>query len=83
MTTVMVLTGQAETWGHSTVLAAAVILVLALTWLVLVMAPSLLARLGRQGVALTTKLMGLVVLVIGVQFVIDGIVTVATNAGQS
>lgn len=83
MTTVMVLTGQAETPAHSLVLAASVVAVLVLTWLVLAMAPSLLARLGRQGVALTTKLMGLVVLVIGVQFVIDGIVTLVTNFGQS
>ena len=40
-------------------------------------APSLLARFGPTGVALTTKIMGLVVLVIGVQFVIDGVVPVA------
>jgi multiple antibiotic resistance protein len=82
MTTVMVLTGQAETWGHATVLGAAVVIVMALTWLILVMAPSLLARLGREGIALTTKLMGLVVLVIGVQFVIDGVVTVVGAFAQ-
>ncbi|MCA9620604.1 MAG: hypothetical protein KC731_16390, partial [Myxococcales bacterium] len=34
--------------------------------------PALLRRLGPSGVALTTKLMGLIVLVIGVQFVLDG-----------
>lgn len=77
MTTVMVLTGQAETPAHVGMLAGAVLVVLGLTWAVLAMAPALFARLGRQGVALTTKIMGLVVLVIGVQFVINGVVPVA------
>jgi len=77
MTTVMVLTGQAETPAHVGMLAGAVLVVLGLTWAVLAMAPSLFARLGPQGVALTTKIMGLVVLVIGVQFVINGVVPVA------
>lgn len=77
MTTVMVLTGQAESAVHVGVLAVAVTLVLALTWAVLAWAPTLLARFGPSGVRLVTKIMGLVVLVIGVQFVIDGVVPVA------
>lgn len=77
MTTVMVLTGQAESAVHVGILAAAVLIVLGLTWAVLATAPALLARFGPSGVALTTKIMGLVVLVIGVQFVIDGVVPVA------
>lgn len=77
MTTVMVLTGQAESALHVGMLALAVVLVLALTWAVLSWAPILLARFGPTGVQLVTKIMGLVVLVIGVQFVIDGVVPVA------
>lgn len=76
MTTVMVLTGQAESPIHVGALAASVLIVLGLTWAVLAAAPALLARFGPSGVALTTKIMGLVVLVIGVQFVIDGVVPV-------
>jgi multiple antibiotic resistance protein len=76
MTTVMVLMGQAETGWHVAMLASAVLVVLALTWIVLAAAPALLSRFGAAGVALTTRVMGLVVLVIGVQFVIDGVVPV-------
>lgn len=77
MTTVMVLVGQAESVVHVAALAAALVAVLALTWTVLAAAPVLLSRFGATGVALTTRIMGLVVLVIGVQFVIDGVVPIA------
>lgn len=76
MTTVMVLTGQAESPFHMGALVVAVLIVLGLTWTVLAAAPALLARFGPRGIALTTKIMGLVVLVLGVQFVIDGVVPV-------
>ncbi len=79
MTTVMVLTGQAESPLHVGALAGAVLIVLGLTWAVLAAAPALLARLGPSGTALITKIMGLVVLVIGVQFVIDGVVPVTRS----
>ncbi|UJR83933.1 MarC family protein [Sandaracinus amylolyticus] len=77
MTTVMVLVGQAESVTHVAALAGALVVVLALTWVVLAAAPALLARFGATGTALTTRIMGLVVLVIGVQFVIDRVVPIA------
>lgn len=77
MTTVMVLAGQAESALDVGMLAGAVLVVLAITGVVLATAPALLARLGTTGVTLVTKIMGLVVTVIGVQFVIDGVVPVA------
>lgn len=76
MTTVMVLAGQAESAAHVTMLGLAVLIVLALTYALLSVAPALLSRFGPTGVALTTRVMGLVVLVIGVQLVIDGVVPV-------
>lgn len=72
MTTVMVLVGQAQGSSQLFMFAAALTGVIVLTCLMLVFAPALLKRLGPSGTALITKVMGLVVLVIGVQFVIDG-----------
>lgn len=79
MTTAMVLAGQARSPLDALALGVSILAVLAVTWSVLAAAPSLLARFGPTGVTLTTKIMGLVVLVIGVQFVIDGLVPVARD----
>ncbi|MEM9190920.1 MAG: MarC family protein [Myxococcota bacterium] len=81
MTTVMVLVGQAEGSTQLVMFGVALFLAMALTTLILLFTPTLLRRLGPAGVALVTKIMGLVVLVIGVQFMIDGISSVASNLG--
>lgn len=73
MTTVMVLMGQSQSSAHVAMLAGALIAVLLVTALLLAAAPAILARLGPTGIELTTRVMGLIVLVIGVQFVIDGL----------
>ncbi len=44
-----------------------------ITALVLWAAPSLIRRVGPAGIELTTRLMGLFMAVIGIQFIIDGI----------
>lgn len=79
MTTVMVLVGQAETSAHLGMFAAALLATMVVTGLMLAGAPALIERLGPMGVSLTTKLMGLIILVIGVQFVLDGGVAVASR----
>jgi multiple antibiotic resistance protein len=73
MTTVMVLMGQSQSSTQVAMLAVALLSVLLLTAGLLAAAPAILARLGPTGIELTTKVMGLIVLVIGVQFVIDGV----------
>ena len=79
MTTVMVLVGQAEGSLHLVVFAVALLGAMVLTGLMLAASPLLLQRLGPAGVSLTTKLMGLIILVIGVQFVLDGASAVVTR----
>jgi len=79
MTTVMVLVGQAESSAHVGMFTAALVAAMAVTGLMLFGAPALMQRLGPTGVSLTTKLMGLVILVIGVQFILDGGAAVAAR----
>lgn len=73
ITTVMVLMGQAGTRTHAAALLAALVGALAATLAALLVAPALLRRLGPSGVTLVTKVMGLIVVVLGVQLVLDGV----------
>ncbi len=72
ITTVMVLTPQAQSLGKPLVLIA-VFGILLLTGGILAGADVVLARLGRTGMKIVEKLMGLLVTVIAVQLVIDGL----------
>ncbi len=48
-----------------------------LTLLILLAAPGLVARIGVTGQRIVSKIMGLITAVIGVQFVLNGVETVA------
>jgi multiple antibiotic resistance protein len=77
ITTVMVLMGQSTSRLHTASLFAAIALALAATAIILVVSPAILRRLGAGGLALVTRVLGLIVCVIGVQLVLDGIRPVA------
>lgn len=72
ITTVMVLMTQAVTAPRVVVVFAIVIVVLAITWVTLSAAPRLVGFFGQTGLNAMTRIMGLLVTVIGVQFIIDG-----------
>ncbi|HEY9198522.1 MAG TPA: YchE family NAAT transporter [Gammaproteobacteria bacterium] len=57
---------------HALLLAIALILAL-LTWLALRAAPSIADRLGRTGLNIVTRIMGLILAAIGVEFMANGI----------
>jgi multiple antibiotic resistance protein len=77
ISTVMVLMGQSRSSKHVLALVAAIVLSLLVTALTLLVAPPLLRRLGSGFVAVATRVMGLIVCVIGIQFVLDGVKPVA------
>ncbi len=83
ITTVMVLMGQTSSAGHVFVLLCAIVVALLATCAVLLVSPLLLQRLGPGGLELVTKVMGLIILVIGIQFIIDGIRPVALEILRS
>ena len=77
ISTVMVLVGQARDGGHRMALAVAIAANILLTLLILLSAPVLVARIGETGQRIVSKIMGLITAVIGVQFVLNGVETVA------
>ncbi len=81
MVTVIALNGQAVTPLQTTSLYVAILLVGAVTLPVLLLAPLLIAALGRTGLNVVTRIMGLLVMVVGVQFVIHGVGTVLAGWG--
>jgi multiple antibiotic resistance protein len=77
ITTVIVLMAQADTFVRGAVVYGAIALVLLVTGVVLLVAPLLLRTFGQTGLNVMTRIMGLLVMVIGVQFVLEGLGTAA------
>jgi multiple antibiotic resistance protein len=72
ITTVMVLMTEAGSPVRVGIVLGAVVAVLAITWAVLSAAPRLVRFFGQTGLNVMTRIMGLLVTVIAVQFIIDG-----------
>lgn len=77
ITTVITLTAQADDRFQLAGLYGAIVTVMLVSGAVLAVAPYIAARVGRTGLNIMTRIMGLIVMVIGVQFIIDGVRTVA------
>jgi len=58
---------------------AAIVIVMGIAWAALAVAPMLLRRFGQTGLNVMTRIMGLLVMVVGVQFIIDGVRAVALD----
>lgn len=73
ITTVMVLMTQATTPSRVAAVFGAVVAVLAIAWAVLGAASRLVRFFGQTGLNVMTRIMGLLVTVIAVQFIVDGV----------
>ncbi len=62
-----------HSWQGDIVLAFAIITVAAIAWLVLLVAEKMRDKLGTIGLNIATRIMGLILAAIGVQFIADGI----------
>ena len=82
ITTVITLEAQSETLTERVFVYAAIVAVMMVTWGVLSAAPFVLRRFGRTGLNVMTRIMGLLLMVIGVQFIINGVRTVAVDILQ-
>jgi multiple antibiotic resistance protein len=79
ISTIITLSAQANNkWQMSAVYIASVAVML-ITWAILTIAPRVFKRMGQTGINVMTRLMGLLAMVIGVQFVIDGVRTVVVD----
>ena len=79
ISTVTVLAGQARTPAHAITVYSAIALTSFICWLVLRAADRLSARLGRTGIQIVTRIMGLMLAAVAVQFVITGVKDVMSN----
>ena len=79
ITTVIALNGQADSVGESAMVYLGIVVTLVLTWVTLTAAPFFTRRMGQTGMNVFTRLMGLIVTVIGAQFVINGTSTVVLD----
>lgn len=82
ISTIITLTAQAGKPIEFVSVYAAIVAVMVVTWIVLQVAPKLVFKVGRTGLNVMTRLMGLLVMVIGIQFIIDGVRTVAIDLLQ-
>lgn len=72
ISTVMVLMGQQKSLLHVGVFFTALVTVIVLTATVLILAPNIVKVIGKSGVEVVTRIIGMIVGTIGVQFIIDG-----------
>ena len=79
ITSVMILSSEASKWELKLVLFGVIVLVLILTYFIFQGADYLTQRFGTTGLRIVQRIMGLILMVIAVQFVIDGVETVVAG----
>jgi multiple antibiotic resistance protein len=72
MSTVMVLSAQARGTASHAIVYASIIVVMLISWASLRVADRVFARLGESGIRVATRIMGLILAAIAVQFVLSG-----------
>ncbi len=80
ITTVIALNSQAPSLLDRAAIYLAIALVLVIAWAILAAAPAVTRRMGSTGMNVLTRLMGLIVMVVGAQFVINGASVVLRGA---
>lgn len=73
ISTVMVLSGQARSTGQTAIVYASIAVTLVISWITLRRAEQLVLRMGQTGIRVMTRIMGLLLAAIAVQFVITGV----------
>ena len=71
--TVMSLMDQAKHWSDKSLVLLAIPIAIGVGYLILRLGPPLMLRLGEGGLRVMTRMMGLVLAVIAVQFVLNGV----------
>ena len=76
ITSVMILSSGAAKWELKLILFGVISLVLILTYIIFQAADYLTHRFGTTGLRIVQRIMGLILMVIAVQFVIDGVTSI-------
>lgn len=83
ITSTMILSGETQSVAGLGIVILAILITLSATYVVLRTAPKISALLGSSGMRIITRIMGLIVMVIAVQFMIDGIKPILTGIIRS
>lgn len=73
ISTIIVLAGQAKSMEQKTVVLFSIIVTMALSLVVLLVGERLVRRMGQTGIRVMTRIMGLLLAAIAVQFVLTGV----------
>jgi multiple antibiotic resistance protein len=73
ISTVMVLAGQAQSVAHGLMLYVAIVLTALISYVTLRLGERLVAALGRTGIRVLTRIMGLLLAAVATQFVVTGL----------
>jgi multiple antibiotic resistance protein len=82
ISTVMALMAQSATWQHSVSIIIVVALTSFLSYWILAAADRVGRRMGDTGIRILTRLMGLLLMAIAVQFILSGLTAAGFGAGQ-
>lgn len=73
ISTIMVLAGQARTMPEKLSVYAAIVVTMVISWIVLRVGERVVVKMGQTGIRVMTRIMGLLLAAIAVQFVITGV----------
>jgi multiple antibiotic resistance protein len=73
ISTIMVLAGQARTVPQKIVVHGSILITLLLSWIVLRLGDRVVMKMGQTGIRVMTRIMGLLLAAIAVQFVLTGV----------
>jgi len=79
ITTVIALQSQAGNVINRAAIYVSIVLVCLISWALLAAAPAVTRRMGSTGMNILTRLMGLLEIVVGTQFIINGVAAVAKD----
>ena len=73
ITSVMILSAQATTFTHKLIFYLNIVLTLFITFILLKIAKKLTKILGTTGLRVIERIMGMILMVVAIQFIIDGL----------
>ena len=79
ITSVMILSSQANSFQHKIIFYVNIILTLFITYLVLSLGKKLTKKLGTAGLRVIERIMGMILMVVAIQFIVDGVNVVVAN----
>ena len=73
ITSVMILSSQANSFQHKIIFYANIILTLFIAYLVLSLGKKITRKLGTAGLRVIERIMGMILMVVAIQFIVDGL----------